>query len=150
MFKQKGLSAGDCSFCGKQQSQQRRLVAGPGVVICNECVSLCTEILEQEGAATVVQLEPHSVEAMVNLPDEVLPEGLRQRAFGMHAAQGQMQAAVTILRRRGITWAKIAEALGVSRQSAWERYPSSRKNVHCVAQPKAIHIQILSTLWNES
>ena len=34
-----------CSFCGKRQEQVRRLIAGPGVYICNECVSLCNEIL---------------------------------------------------------------------------------------------------------
>jgi ATP-dependent protease Clp ATPase subunit len=37
-----------CSFCGKNQDQARRLVAGPGVFICNECVSLCNEILAQD------------------------------------------------------------------------------------------------------
>jgi ATP-dependent protease Clp ATPase subunit len=38
-----------CSFCGKGQKQVRRMVAGPGVYICNECVALCCEIFEEEG-----------------------------------------------------------------------------------------------------
>lgn len=37
-----------CSFCGKSQDQVRKLVAGPGVYICDECIELCTEIVEEE------------------------------------------------------------------------------------------------------
>ena len=37
-----------CSFCGKHQDQVRRLIAGPGAYICNECVQLCMSILEDE------------------------------------------------------------------------------------------------------
>lgn len=37
-----------CSFCGKSQEQVRKLVAGPGVYICDECIVLCTEIVEEE------------------------------------------------------------------------------------------------------
>jgi ATP-dependent Clp protease ATP-binding subunit ClpX len=37
-----------CSFCGKTQRQVRKLIAGPGVYICDECIDLCTEIIEEE------------------------------------------------------------------------------------------------------
>jgi hypothetical protein len=37
-----------CSFCGKHQRQVNKLIAGPGVYICNECVDLCVEIITQE------------------------------------------------------------------------------------------------------
>ena len=37
-----------CSFCGKNQDQVKRLIAGPGVYICDECIELCSEILEEE------------------------------------------------------------------------------------------------------
>ena len=37
-----------CSFCGKPQEQVRKLVAGPGVYICDECIELCSEIVEEE------------------------------------------------------------------------------------------------------
>jgi len=40
-----------CSFCGKDRQQVRRLVAGPGVFICNECIALCNGILQTEEAA---------------------------------------------------------------------------------------------------
>ena len=37
-----------CSFCGKNQDQVRKLIAGPGVYICDECIELCNEIIEEE------------------------------------------------------------------------------------------------------
>ena len=40
-----------CSFCGKPQDQVRRIVAGPGVYICDECVSLCQEIVAEDTVA---------------------------------------------------------------------------------------------------
>ncbi|MCH7586299.1 MAG: hypothetical protein IH941_14290, partial [Acidobacteria bacterium] len=44
-----GGSGGDllkCSFCGKSQKQVKKLIAGPGVYICDECIDLCNEIIE--------------------------------------------------------------------------------------------------------
>ena len=37
-----------CSFCGKSQKQVIKLIAGPGVYICDECIDLCVEIAEEE------------------------------------------------------------------------------------------------------
>lgn len=50
-----------CSFCGKSQEQVRKLIAGPGVYICDECVDLCNEILDEElfdSSAAVPQPSP--------------------------------------------------------------------------------------------
>lgn len=46
MFNEKGQLK--CSFCGKSQDQVKKLVAGPGVYICDECIELCNEIIEEE------------------------------------------------------------------------------------------------------
>lgn len=46
MFNEKGQLK--CSFCGKLQDQVKKLVAGPGVYICDECIELCNEIIEEE------------------------------------------------------------------------------------------------------
>ena len=47
-----------CSFCGKSQKQVRKLIAGPGVYICDECIELCNEIIEEElGAAATKEFE---------------------------------------------------------------------------------------------
>src|SRR5690554_8236643 len=37
-----------CSFCGKAQEQVKKLIAGPGVYICDECIELCNEIIDEE------------------------------------------------------------------------------------------------------
>ena len=37
-----------CSFCGKSQRQVKKLIAGPGVYICDECIDLCNDIIEEE------------------------------------------------------------------------------------------------------
>lgn len=52
-----------CSFCGKSQEYVRKLIAGPGVYICDECVELCNEILEEEffdSSKTIGQQIPQS------------------------------------------------------------------------------------------
>ena len=41
-----------CSFCGKTQKQVKKLIAGPGVYICDECIDLCNEIIEEELSET--------------------------------------------------------------------------------------------------
>ena len=38
----------NCSFCGKVQDDVKKLIAGPSVYICNECVDLCNDIIEEE------------------------------------------------------------------------------------------------------
>ena len=45
-----------CSFCGKAQDQVRRLIAGPGVYICDECIELCSEIIERLSAVRAAQI----------------------------------------------------------------------------------------------
>ncbi len=55
-----------CSFCGKTQNQVKRLIAGPNVYICNECVDLCVDILEKERA----ELE-ESVGLVLKKPSEI-------------------------------------------------------------------------------
>src|SRR5256886_6853797 len=41
-----------CSFCGKSQREVRRLIAGPSVFICDECIELCNDIIREEGATS--------------------------------------------------------------------------------------------------
>lgn len=57
-----------CSFCGKSQSEVQKIVAGPGVFICNECVALCQEIIDQELAEDRTEAETFTVPT----PQEIL------------------------------------------------------------------------------
>ncbi len=51
-----------CSFCGKYQNEVKKLIAGPTVYICNECVDICNEIITDDGA-TRSQTDPTSGKA---------------------------------------------------------------------------------------
>jgi ATP-dependent Clp protease ATP-binding subunit ClpX len=77
-----------CSFCGKSQDQVRKLVAGPGVYICDECIELCTEIVEEELG--------HEEE--LDLKDVPKPKDIRaildQYVIGQEQAKKSMSVAV--------------------------------------------------------
>ena len=59
-----------CSFCGKSQDEVHRVIAGPGVYICNECIELCREILEDDVETAAVELtdipKPHDISAILD------------------------------------------------------------------------------------
>ena len=61
-----------CSFCGKKQSQVKKLIAGPNIYICNECVDLCNDILVEEEKSEVDQsfqiAKPKEIRFGDNLP----------------------------------------------------------------------------------
>ena len=46
-----------CSFCGKSQHEVRKLIAGPTVFICDECVELCMDIIKEENKSSVIKHE---------------------------------------------------------------------------------------------
>jgi ATP-dependent Clp protease ATP-binding subunit ClpX len=77
-----------CSFCGKSQKQVKKLIAGPGVYICDECIELCNEIMEEERAeATEI--------GMVELPKpKEIFAFLEQYIVGQDAAKRSLAVAV--------------------------------------------------------
>src|SRR6478736_1818330 len=71
-----------CSFCGKSQKQVKKLIAGPGVYICDECIDLCNEIIEEELAdADDVKLDelPKPVEIREFLEGYVIGQDTAKR-----------------------------------------------------------------------
>ena len=70
-----------CSFCGKSQKQVKKLIAGPGVYICDECIELCNEIIEEELAeATEVGLvELPKPKEIFDFLDEIGRASCRER-----------------------------------------------------------------------
>jgi ATP-dependent protease Clp ATPase subunit len=103
-----------CSFCGKSKDEVERLIAGPGVYICDACVGLCDEILADQPIPSFPSLADKA-------DDEILAEMVR-----LDRSRTQVEQAVDnhvkVLRERGVTWARIGDAFGISRQSAWERF----------------------------
>lgn len=107
-----------CSFCGKPQTRVEKLIAGPrGVFICNECVGLCDTIIA--GTWTPSGDEPFNP---LDAPPEDLLRLLPSVEFASEANRDFLQDLVDALRAREVSWAEIGQALGVSRQSAWERF----------------------------
>ena len=77
-----------CSFCGKSQRQVKKLIAGPGVYICDECIDLCNEIIDEELTA------PPSFE-LENLPKpQEIAEVLNEYVVGQQAAKRALSVAV--------------------------------------------------------
>jgi ATP-dependent Clp protease ATP-binding subunit ClpX len=75
-----------CSFCGKSQRQVKKLIAGPGVYICDECIDLCNEIIDEELAAPAsLELEslPKPREIMESLNDYVVGQDEAKRTLSV-------------------------------------------------------------------
>ena len=103
-----------CSFCGKSQRQVKKLIAGPGVYICDECVGLCNLIIADKPAS--------EFRAWNEQPDDELLTGLAKVQAVVSQADAAVHDYVDVLRSRGISWTRIGEALGVTKQAAWERF----------------------------
>ncbi|MCH4008386.1 ATP-dependent Clp protease ATP-binding subunit ClpX [Companilactobacillus sp.] len=81
-----GTGTISCSFCGKTQDQVKKIVAGPGVYICNECIDLCKEIIDEElGDDTPLDLEniPTPVEIKKILDEYVIGQYDAKRALSV-------------------------------------------------------------------
>ncbi|NED96267.1 ATP-dependent Clp protease ATP-binding subunit ClpX [Phytoactinopolyspora alkaliphila] len=78
-----------CSFCGKSQKQVKKLIAGPGVYICDECIDLCNEIIEEELS------ENPEATGLAELPKpREIYEFLEQYVIGQEAAKKALSVAV--------------------------------------------------------
>ena len=106
-----------CSFCLKSQHDVEKLVAGHGnIFICDACVGLCQAYMEGRTPDLSAFEDP------AKMPTERLLAQLPSVDATIKGKQTQIQWVVDQLRGRKVSWALIGEALGVSRQAAWERF----------------------------
>ncbi|NOT42689.1 MAG: hypothetical protein HOP13_19605 [Alphaproteobacteria bacterium] len=103
-----------CSFCRKTDKEVAKLVGGPGVHICDACIDQCVLVIAGKPTSGFAGWE--------NLSTERLLEALPPSEASVEAARAILQNQIDILRKREVSWAQIGEALGISRQAAWERF----------------------------
>lgn len=89
-IKERGIC---CSFCGKPQSEARRLIAGPGVYICDECIELCMSILEDENSLNARKSSYSETSAVLPKPQEVKKQ-LDEYVIGQDEAKIALSVAV--------------------------------------------------------
>ena len=109
---------GRCSFCTKPAEEVDTLVAGAGVFICNECVELCSAVIANKDSAGPVPRVP----LWEQTGDQELLEHLPRIEAVRDQVDDDLRAWVAEARRRELSWDRIGAALGMKRQSAWERF----------------------------
>jgi hypothetical protein len=114
-----------CSFCRKSNVDVETLIGGIGVFICNECVEVANEALANVRAAR----DPGATKVPFDYPGQLRgdqSQKLLTLVAGVEPLRRDVAAYqslnVDILRERGVSWAEIGGALGVSRQAAWKRF----------------------------
>src|SRR5215208_3261311 len=106
-----------CSFCGRLHTEVSKLVAGPGVYICDGCVNLSVDVIAQ-----ATQAERLSLPDWAAMSDDQLLQRIPFIAGSAANIEAELRDRVHELRERGVSWARIGAALGMTRQSAWERF----------------------------
>lgn len=108
-----------CSFCARSADTSGRLVAGPGVAICRDCAEASVKLFggNDYSPAEAPWARMSDAELLAHLPE-----------IAAVAAQVEerLSAWVGTARERSISWARIGAALGMTRQSAWERFQHPR------------------------
>jgi ATP-dependent Clp protease ATP-binding subunit ClpX len=105
-----------CSFCLKSQHEVAKLIAGPGwIFICDECVGACNEYIAG-------RTPKNDFKGFGQIATDTLLERLKPIEQTLQGMGNQLERMIEELRGREVSWARIGQALGISRQSAWERF----------------------------
>ena len=102
-----------CSFCLRTSAEVERLLGGPTAYICDGCVGECDKILADPSIP---------FPGLDGEDDDTLLRRLPPAASRVASADAGLRGLVDLLRSREVSWARIGESLGVSRQAAWERF----------------------------
>ena len=103
-----------CSFCGKSQRQVKKLIAGPGVYICDECIDLCNEIIDEElTAPSTLDLDnlPRPMEIYSEHTDKSIEEVSRdmERDFFMSPEEAKEYGIIdTVITHRDVNRKEVA------------------------------------------
>jgi len=103
-----------CSFCGKSQKDVKKLIAGPGSYICDECVALCAEIISEDADSEIKPSEEQLAAAWSAM--------LKTRAKAAQTAEVELSKLARQARAKGLDWTSIASSLDISTEEAESRY----------------------------
>ncbi len=109
-----------CSFCRKADTAVSRLIAGPGVFICDSCIILCARALMQ--CAPLERGAAARIECGQDCSTDAILSQLKGQEAMLRDLKERLMANVQTLRERDVSWEKIGKALGCSRQAAWEKF----------------------------
>jgi len=109
-----------CSYCLRVRSETGPLVASPLAAICRACADRAQELF---ASAPPSETGPETLPTPWHkLTDEALLERLPEAAAAGVQVESHLAMWVGAARERGISWNRIGDALGMTRQSAWERF----------------------------
>lgn len=110
-----------CSFCGKPDTTVQRLVAGPGVYICNECIELSATIVEDAAQTTPEESSRRRSKYYDRSTDDILAL-LPALVRSADRVENELAGWINRLRERGSDWQTIAGAAGMSVDAARQRF----------------------------
>jgi hypothetical protein len=120
-----GVVIACCSFCLRPNTEVKVLVAGPAVYVCNECVDLCSQIVRDHpamGGKPAEAGEPRRMPWEQADSLDVVLGHLPRVAVARAQVEESLNRWVARARALGATWQQVGDALGMTRQSAWERF----------------------------
>lgn len=110
-----------CSHCLRPRSETGPLLHSPLATLCRSCAERATAMFADHASAESEPFDPERP-AWSALDDEALLQRVRDVADAGGQVEEHLRAWVTMARERGISWARIGATLGMTRQSAWERF----------------------------
>jgi ClpX C4-type zinc finger len=116
-----GEGIASCSFCGKPDSMVQRLVAGPGVYICDECVGLSAAVIEDAAHGSAGESARRRSRFYDRPADDILAM-LPALALSAARVEAELAGWIGRLREQGTGWQDIAGAMGMSAEAARLRF----------------------------
>ncbi|MGO4257122.1 AsnC family protein [Marmoricola sp. RAF53] len=117
-----------CSFCGLIGDKDTRFAGGLGAMMCRDCLDYYHQVFSSEESVEEIR-----VPVWETMSDTEMLSRLPLISMTSDQVGKFLRDWVALIRARGISWAEIGKALGVSRQAAWERFseasPARKSNV---------------------
>jgi hypothetical protein len=125
-----------CSFCGKPDTQVQRLVAGPGVYICNECIELSAAIVEDAAGTTPEESSRRRSQFYDRSTEDILAM-LPALVRSADRVEAELAGWIRRLNERGAEWQTIAAAAGMNVGAARQRFEGGPSAVALRSAPYA-------------